>query len=199
MDAPAAMTKQVVKPDNKQTIIAIAGTVLIIVGIIVIVLSTRSKSTPAKKKVSESVIAPVGPVKIKLASFTLKTANSNYLNIAGIEFLDASGNNILDASTVDTNKTQMSSLWSPEMSVANVYDGRKDTIVHTAATGDAAPTLVVALKTPAVVYSVVITNRQDCCDERLIEASILYTDDQNVSHSLGTLVPFKDTIKIPIQ
>jgi len=136
--------------------------------------------------------------KSRLLSFTIKIANGNYLNIAEVAFLDATGNNIVNASTVDTTKTLMSSVYDPAYGVANVYDGRRDTICHSN-TGDSAASLTVALKVPAYIYSVVIVNRLDCCQDRITGASISWMDQDGVSRALGVLPLFWTEFKLVIQ
>lgn len=159
-----------------------------------------SLSIPTKPSTSY-VVSLMESSKPKLKSFTISTANGNLLNIAEIQFMNGDYVNVLTSTTLDLKFSTVSSTWDDNTAaygLANSYDGKSSTITHTKA-GDAAPKLTLALTVPAYVYSVVIVNRQDCCQERLTGATISYSDENGTNYALGTLPAVGSSIQIPIQ
>jgi len=152
----------------------------------------KDETKPEEKPVAPAATSAVG-VNGRYVKLVRPTVGS--LNLAEIVIKSsADGANIAKSATVTKSSAYIDDMFP----VANLIDDKLDNFVHTS--GADAPWILIDLGKVIPIYSIVLTNRNDCCQGRttglilsiLDDAQkVVYTADPLVSQS-GNTTPTED-------
>jgi hypothetical protein len=107
-------------------------------------------------------------------------APEHILNVAEVQVFDRAGNNVSQGKPV-----AKSSGWAGDMFPgANLVDGNVDNFAHTSGNAGESPWMRIDLGGPVQVSRIIVFNRVDCCQNRLVGALVQLLDaDQQVVFS----------------
>lgn len=96
----------------------------------------------------------------------------NILNLSEIDLVSSAGVSLLNSSAVDPIASKASSVWDTTLNyaLANVWDKNPTTTFSSGS--ESTPNLLVVMKEPVFADTLVITNRKDCCQDRLAGAVV---------------------------
>ena len=107
----------------------------------------------------------------------LKYDNTVCLNLAGIAvYADANGDNVITPQTIVTKSSGYQGDTYP---VSNFIDGNNNSFVHSSC--EDVPWILVDLGMNMPIYKIVVTNRSDCCKDRILGCSLLIFNNQMTS------------------
>jgi hypothetical protein len=98
------------------------------------------------------------------------TTTDNYLNIAEITVFDVAGNQL----TIPGSNVTLSSLYQNDdyYNPSKLVDNNVNTLSHTDSTRGTQQSMSIDLTSPIAVSKLVIQNRRDCCQDRILGSTL---------------------------